>query len=530
VSFVVNAASHDAEFFPTQAWATQALLARVAFTNPIWEPAAGDGAMADVLVKSGYVVVASDLCDRGNPSVQSGVDFLSTPTVTVGSVVTNPPFSSAEDFILKAVACAKHRVAMLLRLAFLEGQQRKSLYSSTPLERVLVFRNRLSFGEGNGKIAFAWFIWTHGYRGEPVLGWIDKDGSTSVTSLTLSEPPPPRGETLAPPSGHEDKGTVSSTITVADTAEADAPLASAPPATGTVVPVWAGLGKLSENCQSDSRILTVAEDFMDRIIAGDPMQLYNLVSSNSIQLMVIQPPAWDFRHSDGQRTGLGHESDPRSYVDNIIQHATHCKRILAPVGTLYLHVPDVRYEEHGKIRSEECLLQDQQLLLLPARVATRMQEIGWVLRNEIAWSIPNPDESSGTDGCRTRAHESIFHFVKSTKYYFDLVTAKRLGSHYATTRHAVDKYRATLAETLVAPLVLTSSRPGDLVFTPFMQDGVAVAARRCGRHWLMFGSSNPSCMDVTRRVNATPAVMYTDAELVLANGIKPCGGKKERGN
>jgi hypothetical protein len=179
VSIVVNTASPDAEFFPTPAWATEALLARVTFTNPVWECAAGSGAMADVLAKAGYAVLASDLCDRGNPSIQSGVDFLSVPTVRVGSVITNPPFSLAEEFIAKALDCADHRVAMLLRLAFLEGQRRKILWTSTPLEQVLVFSRRLSFGRAvkidenaNGKIAFAWFVWTRGFKGEPKIAWI----------------------------------------------------------------------------------------------------------------------------------------------------------------------------------------------------------------------------------------------------------------------------------------------------------------------------------------------------------------------
>ena len=179
MTLAVNTASPDAEFFPTQAWATEGLLARVKFSNPVWEPAAGDGAMADVLVKRGYAVLASDLRDRGNPSVQSGVDFLTVPKVTVGSVVTNPPFSLAEEFISKALACAEQRVAMLLRLAFLEGQRRRTLWESTPLEQVLVFSKRVSFRRGldvneigNGKIAFAWFVWTRGFKGEPTIAWI----------------------------------------------------------------------------------------------------------------------------------------------------------------------------------------------------------------------------------------------------------------------------------------------------------------------------------------------------------------------
>ena len=178
MTLALNTAPLDAEFFPTPAWATQALLERVTFTNPVWECAAGSGAMADVLANRGYEVLATDLYGYGNPSVQTGVDFLSVPKFTVGSVVTNPPFSLAEDFISKALDCADHRVAMLLRLAFLEGKRRRSLWTSTPLEQVLVFSERLSFQrnsvnpKANGTIAFAWFVWTAGFRGAPEIKWI----------------------------------------------------------------------------------------------------------------------------------------------------------------------------------------------------------------------------------------------------------------------------------------------------------------------------------------------------------------------
>jgi ABC-type Fe3+ transport system permease subunit len=59
------------------------------------------------------------------------------------------------------------------------GQRRKTLWTSTPLEQVLVFSKRLSFGRtlnvneiGNGKIAFAWFVWSRDFRGETTIAWI----------------------------------------------------------------------------------------------------------------------------------------------------------------------------------------------------------------------------------------------------------------------------------------------------------------------------------------------------------------------
>jgi DNA modification methylase len=45
-------------------------------------------------------------------------------------------------------------------------------------------------------------------------------------------------------------------------------------------------------------------------------------------------------------------------------------------------------------------------------------EPGWILRQDIIWSKPNPMPESVTDRC-TKAHEYLFLFSKSTRYHYD---------------------------------------------------------------------------------------------------------------
>jgi hypothetical protein len=71
------------------------------------------------------------------------------------------------------------KVAMLLRLNFLEGKRRKTMFETSPLQTVYVFSFRLPYMRPgstvkSGMITFGWFIWRHGYRGEPVIRWIGK--------------------------------------------------------------------------------------------------------------------------------------------------------------------------------------------------------------------------------------------------------------------------------------------------------------------------------------------------------------------
>lgn len=181
----VQAVAPDAEnrerddFYPTPPEGTQALLRVERFEGTVWEPACGDGAMSRVLEAAGLSVISTDLIDRGYGTPH--VDFLLDYRTRADNVVTNPPFKLAEPFARHALARTTGKVALLCRLAWLEGIGRHALFTKTPLARVWVFSRRLQIqrgrlaeeGDSGGVIAFAWFVWEHGHLGPPVLGWIE---------------------------------------------------------------------------------------------------------------------------------------------------------------------------------------------------------------------------------------------------------------------------------------------------------------------------------------------------------------------
>lgn len=166
------------DFYPTPPEATEALLSVEKFVGDILEPACGDGAISRVLEASGYSVRSSDLIDRGYG--ETGLDFIGVGyPYRASNVVTNPPFKLALQFVWRALDVCDRKVAMLLKVAFLEGVERGAMFRQTPLARVWVFSKRVTFrntmrGEvqGSGMMAFAWFVWEHGYSGKPELGWL----------------------------------------------------------------------------------------------------------------------------------------------------------------------------------------------------------------------------------------------------------------------------------------------------------------------------------------------------------------------
>lgn len=122
----------DKDYYATEPAATEWLCRLEHFGGPILEPSCGEGHMSDVLKRHGYEVVSRDLADRGYGEV---ADFLSPDnTEWGGDVVTNPPYAFAQEFVEKALHIIPEgrKVAMFLKLTFLEGKKRAALFNSTP--------------------------------------------------------------------------------------------------------------------------------------------------------------------------------------------------------------------------------------------------------------------------------------------------------------------------------------------------------------------------------------------------------------
>jgi hypothetical protein len=141
----------------------------------ILEPAAGNGAIEWVLRREGFDVIAND--------IQIGDDFLMR-VHPAEYIITNPPYSLALEFILKAKEVCMDKFAFLMPLDYLHGQERfKRLYHDVefPLARIWVFTRRPPLeseirDDGKyptGTLTFAWFVWDRHHRGPAHIGWID---------------------------------------------------------------------------------------------------------------------------------------------------------------------------------------------------------------------------------------------------------------------------------------------------------------------------------------------------------------------
>ncbi len=179
-----NYAKEDREendYYATEPKAVELLLQNESFSPTIWECACGAGHMAEVLKKHGYKVKCSDIIDRGYEGTEI-IDFLSTQNGGGYDIITNPPYKYAKEFVEHALEISPEgtKVAMFLKLTFLESKSRLDLFKSSPFKTLYVSSSRLhcamngdfeKYSKSNA-VAYGWYIWEKGFKGEPVIKWI----------------------------------------------------------------------------------------------------------------------------------------------------------------------------------------------------------------------------------------------------------------------------------------------------------------------------------------------------------------------
>lgn len=126
----------ESDFYPTPEAAFKPLLPFImAVGCEVWEPAAGDGRLIKWMRAAGIDCAGSDLTE--------GRDFL-LDRERRKTIVTNPPFSLAQEFADHAIAHAEH-VFLLLRLNFLGAQHRRDWWRQHEPSALFILSERPDF-------------------------------------------------------------------------------------------------------------------------------------------------------------------------------------------------------------------------------------------------------------------------------------------------------------------------------------------------------------------------------------------------
>jgi DNA modification methylase len=136
---------------------------------------------------------------------------------------------------------------------------------------------------------------------------------------------------------------------------------------------------------------------------GDSLTILKQISSESIDCCMTSPPYWGQRcYENG---GIGLEARPENFIENLLEITVEIKRVLKNSGSFWLNIGDT--------------YKNKTLQGIPWRVAIKMMdEQSWILRNDVVWNKHKGAMDSSADKLRN-IHEMIFHFVKSTDYYYN---------------------------------------------------------------------------------------------------------------
>lgn len=145
------------------------------------------------------------------------------------------------------------------------------------------------------------------------------------------------------------------------------------------------------------------------IRVGDCLDLMREMPDQSVHTCVTSPPYHKLRDygKDGQ---IGQEDSPEAFVAALVDVFREVRRVLRDDGTLWVNLGD-SYGKGGQLGG------------IPWRVAFALQADGWILRQDIIWSKPNPMPESVRNRC-TKAHEYVYLLTKAPRYYYDVDAIK----------------------------------------------------------------------------------------------------------
>lgn len=193
------------------------------------------------------------------------------------------------------------------------------------------------------------------------------------------------------------------------------------------------------------------------IIKGDALAELRKLPDGCVDCVITSPPYWGLRDY-GVEGQLGLEKTPEQFVQNMVEVFREVRRTLTPVGTLWLNigdsyagswgnyggknrgagnqriirngstVPNPAYDGHEQWRPPTSGkfgkgIKPKDLVGIPWMLAFALRADGWYLRQDIIWHKPNPMPESVQDRC-TKAHEYVFMFSKSARYYYDAYEIK----------------------------------------------------------------------------------------------------------
>jgi site-specific DNA-methyltransferase (cytosine-N4-specific) len=237
------------------------------------------------------------------------------------------------------------------------------------------------------------------------------------------------------------------------------------------------------------------------LYCGDAKTVIDSLPEKSVDCIVTSPPYYGQRDY-GVEAQIGLEKNPNDYIERLIEVFEASRRVLKPTGSVWVNLGDTYWSGKGvphgadnkqkhrrfarpqDLTGTKPLCVPKQLLLIPHRFAIAMQDRGWIVRNDNVWHKLNPTPDPAEDRSAS-AHEYMFHFVLSKKYYYNF-EAVALPSNGKRDKKPVSsvwtmkstpsfkKHIAVFPEQLVRIPIQATLPPQGTLLDPFCGSGTAL--------------------------------------------------------
>lgn len=196
-----------------------------------------------------------------------------------------------------------------------------------------------------------------------------------------------------------------------------------------------------------------------------------------VQTCVTSPPYYGLRDYgvDGQ---LGLEETPEQFISAMVEVFRCVRDVLADDGTLWINIGDSYATSGGApttamgdgvpagwtnraqdFRTKPTgAIKPKDLMGIPWMLAFALRADGWYLRQDIIWHKPNPMPESVTDRC-TKAHEYIFLFSRSAKYFYDHEAVKEPAKEWHGQAATFDRGDNPVATHVIPGQTAAQHRP-----------------------------------------------------------------------
>lgn len=163
----------ESDFYPTPIEVIYCFLDHYPLKNgTILECAAGNGNFIQAIRNKGYknTIVANKIRQEEHQNlINSGADFVyhkdflvdELPEHNIKTIITNPPFSKAKEFILRCKELYPNvEIIMLLRTAFFESKARYDFWQQYPVNKLYILSSRPKFvNNKTDATSYAFFVW-----------------------------------------------------------------------------------------------------------------------------------------------------------------------------------------------------------------------------------------------------------------------------------------------------------------------------------------------------------------------------------